>query len=109
MTRVNVLFRILCLSLLILPATAFFPTILYSVFGLLGTSHEKITLDALEVVRKEFFPKSAVTAEVETAFETVADANANVDADEKYDAYAHFDGESFPEGQARLQRLRGEI
>jgi len=42
------------------------------------------------------------------AIKEIVDANTEVDEDQKT-AAKHFDGESFPEGQARIIRLRNDI
>lgn len=108
-SKTRTAFGIFTLLLAANPTSAFLPTRLVTVFGLLGTSHEVVTSDALESVFKSYFPTHARTEAIDDAFQQVVDANANVDVDEKFDAWAHFDGESFPEGQDRLTRLRSSI
>src|SRR5262245_24283042 len=93
------------------PATtvkAFFPTNLLAAGGLLGKSHIKITEEAVKDLDQEFFGITKLTKSMKKAIEQIGDANAEVDDDQTTSA-KHFDGESFPEGQARLVTLLNEV
>lgn len=87
---------------------AFFPTNLFTVAGLEGRSHTSLTRQAIEELDNEFFGITDLTKPMKKAREQIADANAEVDSDQKT-AAKHFDGESFPEGQSRLLTLRSEV
>jgi hypothetical protein len=80
---------------------AFFPTNLKTLGGLLGTSHVKITNEAITEIDDEFFAITKLTKSMKKAKEQIADANADVDQDQKT-ASKHVDGESFPEAQQRI-------
>ena len=103
----------ICIALLVAwfateAARAFFPTNVLAVGGLLGRSHVRITSDAIEEIDAEFFALPKLTKSMKKAIEQIADANAEVDQDQVTSA-KHFDGESFPEGQARLATLLTSI
>jgi hypothetical protein len=87
---------------------AFFPTNVRTIGGLAGISHEKITDDAITEIDREFFGINSLTSSMQAAIAKIARANEDVDDDQKT-AAKHFDGESFPEGQARLINLRNGI
>jgi len=87
---------------------AFFPTNLRTIGGLLGKSHEKITDEAITELDREFFGVNSLTSSMQAAIAKIARANADVDDDQKT-ASKHFDGESLPEGQARLINLRNGV
>jgi uncharacterized repeat protein (TIGR01451 family) len=100
------LFLILMYLPFIPKAKAFVPTnlkaaILTSPFD---QTHQSITEDAIKELDTEFFGVTKLTKSMKKAIETIADENAKVDGDQKT-AAKHFDGESFPEGQARLTGL----
>jgi von Willebrand factor A domain-containing protein 7 len=87
---------------------AFFPTNARSPRGLLGKTHQAITTEAITELDQEFFGNNRLTSTMKAAIEKIVSANADVDEDQKT-ADKHFDGESFPEGQARLINLRNGI
>jgi hypothetical protein len=87
---------------------AFFPTNLKTIDGLLGKSHEKMTAEAIKELDQEFFGSNGLANSMQEAIRQVVDANAAVDEDQKT-AAKHFDGESFPEGQERIIKLRDGI
>jgi hypothetical protein len=88
---------------------AFFPTNLHTLGGIEGRSHTSITREAIKDLDAEFFSITKLTKPMKNAMENIADANAEVDKDQKT-ASKHFDGESFPEGQSRIiDRLDGVI
>lgn len=90
-------------------ARAFIPTNLLAVGGALGKSHVKMTDEAVAELDQEFFRVRKLTKAMRKAKEQIADANAEVDEDQKT-ASKHVDGESFPEAQTRLiDRLNGVI
>lgn len=76
--------------------------------GFVGRSHQSITRDAFAALVREFFGGSRPTGPMRRARDRIVDANAAVDGDQFHSAL-HFDGESFPEGQARLLALRGQV
>jgi hypothetical protein len=87
---------------------AFFPTNARTIIALTpsSTSHEKMTDEAITELDQEFFSKQ--TSSMQAAIKEIARANAKVDEDQKI-AAKHFDGESFPEGQARIIALRDSV
>jgi hypothetical protein len=87
---------------------AFWPTNGAPHFGAFGKSHEKITGEAITELDREFFRMNNLTGTMEKAMEKIAEANAAVDDDQET-AAKHFDGESFPEGQARIIALRESV
>jgi hypothetical protein len=89
-------------------ARAFFPTNAKTGFGFVGTSHEKMTDDAITELGQEFFGTNNLTNSMKKAMAKIDDANAKVDKDQKT-AAKHFDGESLPEGQARIIALRESV
>ena len=90
-----------------LTLSAFIPTNLKALGGLLGTSHVKITDQAITEIDDEFFGITTLTKPMKKAKQQIADANADVDQDQKT-ASKHVDGESFPEAQQRIiDRLNG--
>jgi hypothetical protein len=86
------------------PASAFFPTSLFTVFGLLGTSHQKMTEKSVEELDAEFFGITKLTKPMKKAIEQIADANVEVDDDQTSSA-KHFDGENFGGGQLFITTL----
>jgi len=87
---------------------AFFPTNLKTLGGLFGKSHEKMTDEAITELDQKFFGINKLTKPMREAIKQVVDANAEVDEDQKT-ASKHFDGESLPEGQARIIGLLNGI
>src|SRR6266851_6647619 len=80
---------------------AFIQTNLKALGGLLGTSHMKITDEAITEIDDEFFGITKLTKSMKKAKQQIADANADVDQDQKTPS-KHVDGESFPEAQQRI-------
>ncbi len=80
------------------PAAAFFPSNALTVGGLAGTSHQKMTEQAIKELDAEFFGITRLTKSMEKAMEQIAEADQLVDKDQKTSA-KHFDGENFPGGQ----------
>jgi hypothetical protein len=78
---------------------AFFPTNLKTLYGFLGRSHEQITTDAVTAFDQSTFGATTLTSSMKQAIQDIIDANALVDKDQ-FHSSRHFDGESFPEGQA---------
>jgi von Willebrand factor A domain-containing protein 7 len=76
--------------------------------GFTSRSHQSITGDAFEALAGEFFGISRLTGPMRRALDRIVDANASVDEDQAHSAL-HFDGESFPEGQARIIALRARV
>ena len=105
-------FLLVFTSLPFLPGSAvqaFFPTNLHTVGGLLGKSHTKMTDEAITELDQEFFGITKLTKSMKKAKEQIADANAEVDEDQKT-ASKHVDGESLPEAQSRIiDRFNGVI
>ena len=87
---------------------AFFPTNVRTLGGTLGKSHEKITDEAITELDREFFGINKPTSTMEAAINEIVRANEKVDDDQKT-ASKHFDGESLPEGQARIIDLRESV
>ena len=96
-------------SFLSQPALSFFPRNCKTLWGLLGKSHVAITTDAITDLDKEFFGVSKPTKSMQKAIDQIADANADVDDNDQVHAALHFDGESLPEGQARLVTLSSRV
>jgi von Willebrand factor A domain-containing protein 7 len=92
------------------PAFAFVPTNLRAALltSPFDETHQSITETAITEIDSEFFGVSRLTRPMKKAMEQIVDANAEVDQDQTTSA-KHFDGESFPEGQARLASLLGDI
>jgi hypothetical protein len=97
---------------------AFFPTNWRTVEGLLGTSHEQMTDNAIESFDQSFYnlPLSllgnpVLTVSMKTARDAIADANEQVDLNDASYVIAanHFDAEQFSQGQSRLISLRSQI
>jgi von Willebrand factor A domain-containing protein 7 len=64
-----------------------------------GTSHEKMTRDAFKIMADKYWPTIPdLTVGMIQARDTIANANGNVDGDQKHSA-KHFDGENFDGGQ----------
>jgi len=95
---------LLCIS----KVSGFFPTRLRTGGGLLGQAHTAITDSAIEELNNEFFGLTTLSKPMRKARDQISDANADVD-DDQNDAVKHFDGESLPEGQARLIALFGDV
>lgn len=76
--------------------------------GGVGRSHQSITGDAFAALAGELFGSARLSRSMRRARDRIAAANAAVDQDQFHSAL-HFDGESFPEGQARLIALRGQV
>jgi hypothetical protein len=87
---------------------AFFPTNLKTLGRLLGESHQRMTDEAITELDQEFFGINKLTKPMTEAINQVVDANAKVDLDQET-ASKHFDGESLPEGQARIIGLLNGI
>nr|OQO15811.1 hypothetical protein B0A51_16955 [Rachicladosporium sp. CCFEE 5018] len=104
-TRASVL---LIVSLTLHQTKGFIPTVGYSVYGFLGTSHTSITKQAIEALDLQYFPIKTLTNSMRRARDEIAAANAQVDEFDAHNAPSHFDGESFPAGQDRLSALRLE-
>jgi len=85
---------------------AFFPTNARSPLGVLGKTHQTITDEAITELDREFFGQQ--TGSMRDAIKEIWRANADVDDDQKT-AAKHFDGESLPEGQARIIDLRESV
>ena len=85
---------------------AFFPTNARSPLGVLGKTHQTITDEAITELDREFFGQQ--TGSMRDAIKEIWRANADVDDDQKT-AAKHFDGESLPEGQARIIALRESV
>ncbi|OQO02649.1 hypothetical protein B0A48_12178 [Cryoendolithus antarcticus] len=101
-----------CVSLIVLFALqqtrGLIPTVGYSVYGFLGTSHTSITKRAIEALDLQYFPVKTLTNSMRRARDEIAAANAQVDETDAHNAPSHFDGEGFPAGQDRLSALRLE-
>jgi von Willebrand factor A domain-containing protein 7 len=69
--------------------------------GVLGRSHERITTDAITSFDQSAFAAATLTRSMKQAIQDIVDANALVDQDQNHSS-RHFDGESFPEGQALI-------
>lgn len=76
--------------------------------GRIASTHEKITKDAVTTAASDLFQASTSNAAAQSAIRRIVAANAAVDDDQTH-AALHFDGESFPEGQARLLALRSAV
>src|SRR4029079_8800525 len=70
--------------------------------------HQSITTDAIKEIDAEFFGITKLTKPMKKAIEQIADADAEVDQDQVTSA-KHFDGESLPEGQARVVALLSDL
>ncbi|KAK0719161.1 hypothetical protein B0H67DRAFT_442029, partial [Lasiosphaeris hirsuta] len=94
---------------------AFFPSEFREyVGGRGGTSHQGMTRDVINDIMigpDTYFPGEAtrLTTYMIAAREEITDANMQVDDDEAHDSAAHFDGENFPGGQARLSDSTAKI
>src|SRR4051794_29068670 len=99
--NIGILTTVLCTAA---KTYSFFPTRWHTVAGALGQSHTQITDDAIEELDSEFFGITHLTTPMKDARSAISDANAAVDQDQ-HTAFKHFDGESFPEGQALLVGL----
>ncbi|KAK6432792.1 hypothetical protein LTR95_011038 [Oleoguttula sp. CCFEE 5521] len=86
----------------------FIPTVGYSIYGFLGTSHTSITKQAIEALDLQYFPVKTLTNSMRRARDEIAAANAQVDETDAHNAPSYFDGEGFPAGQDRLSALRLE-
>lgn len=64
-----------------------------------GTSHQRMTTQAITDLDAEFFGITKLTDPMKKAIEEIADANVKVDEDQFLSA-KHFDGENFAGGQA---------
>jgi len=104
----SVLITACILLAFLVSARAFFPTNAKTGFGFLGTSHEKMTDDAITELGQEFFGINNLTNSMKKAMDKIDDANVKVDKDQKT-AAKHFDGDSLPEGQARIIALRESV
>src|SRR3954466_5592943 len=62
---------------------AFIPTNLKALGGLLGKSHVKMTDEAITELDQEFFGVTKLTKSMKKAKEKIADADAEVDEDQK--------------------------
>src|ERR1035441_2251002 len=71
-------------------------------------THESITENAVKELDSEFFGITSLTKPMKKAIQELVDADADVDKDQTTSA-KHFDGESFPEGQARVVGLLADI
>ena len=105
---------IVLIALLVVPITAFAPTRALSVYGFLGTSHEVMTKNVIEDLDYEFFNVAPLTRTMRQARDEIARENALCDDEkdipsEKFLAPAHFDGESFTEGQKRVLDLKAAV
>lgn len=88
---------------------AFLPTnIRTELTNIFDETHQSITESAIEVLCLEFFGTPTLTRSMKKAMKQIVEANEKVDKDQKTSA-KHFDGESFPEGQARLLELLRDI
>lgn len=76
--------------------------------GKIGRTHERITRDAAATIAADLAAGSASSPAAQAALTSIIAANAAVDDDQTH-AAPHFDGESFPEGQARILALRAEL
>ena len=86
----------------------FAPTNLLTVFGALGTSHQKMTEEALKELADEFFGIPETPMGMRQAIERIVGGNRWVDkrVNQRF-SRMHFDGENFDAGQAFIQeRLR---
>jgi hypothetical protein len=91
------------------PAEGFFPTtLLTTVSGLAGTSHQRITEITVEELDAEFFGITGLTKSMKKAIEQIADANIEVDEDQ-VSSFKHFDGENFAGGQSFIIGNRSQI
>ncbi|KAK3364687.1 hypothetical protein B0T25DRAFT_628270 [Lasiosphaeria hispida] len=99
---------LLGLLALVSTSNAFFPSDFREyVAGRGGTSHQGMTREVINNILigpDTYFPGEAtrLTTYMIAAREEITDANMQVDDDEAHDSAAHFDGENFPGGQARL-------
>jgi hypothetical protein len=104
-------FVILTLPLLFGLSHSFFPSDWReNLFGRGGASHVRITREVIENILlgpDSYFPGeiSKLTKSMMAARDATADANSDVDSNESHDSGAHFDGENFNGGQARIMGL----
>jgi hypothetical protein len=75
--------------------------------GRYGRTHESITRDAVNTLNSRYYGFNNSDS-MNRALTEIINTNNNVDDDQTH-AALHFDGESFPEGQARLLSLRASI
>jgi hypothetical protein len=71
-------------------------------------THQSITEKAVKELDNEFFGITKLSKPMKKAIEQIVDADADVDKDQNTSA-KHFDGESFPEGQARVLGLLQDV
>jgi hypothetical protein len=86
------------------PVAGFFPTNLFTVGGLFGTSHEKMTEEAIKELAEEFFGITEPPKTMRKAINGIAAANSNVDDDYGAESAAHFDAENFAGAQVFILR-----
>jgi hypothetical protein len=87
-----------------IPAAGFFPTNVFTVAGLLGTSHQKMTEEAINELAEEFFGIFTPPKTMKEATKQIVDGNREVD-ERKNQVFSakHFDGENFEGGQLFIQ------
>ncbi|KAF3937947.1 Hemicentin-1 [Dactylella cylindrospora] len=96
--------KLLCLlACMGTPTWAFFPNSFLVTGGIVGIDHRAQTRWALEAIYEEF--GISVSETVYKAREAIQEANENTDFEEAHDPAAHFDGEKFVNGTARLKDL----
>lgn len=89
----------------VLPLEAFFPTNARTGFGAFGTSHQKMSQQAVEALDSEFFGITKLTKPMKKAIEQIEDGNIQVDDDQQHSA-KHFDGENFAGGEQFIDANR---
>jgi hypothetical protein len=76
--------------------------------GKIAETHQHITTESIQGLERRVFGDSASTPQMQTALGRIVAANAAVDEDQTR-SLLHFDGETFPEGQARLIALAASV
>jgi hypothetical protein len=77
-------------------------------FGLAGTTHKDITVDAVKALDQELFGTSKLTKGMKKAIEEIWQANSDVDLIQTESA-RHFDGENFDGSKTRVINLRNDV
>lgn len=86
-----------------LPVAGFAPTNVWTFGGFFGTSHERITREAVEALASDFYGSSGPSKPLRKAIQEIADGNAEVDEDQESSG-KHFDGENSKAGmRARIR------
>src|SRR4051794_29561146 len=104
MLRITLFTLLLHIVFLSTPTTAFFPNAYRTLAGIGGINHRLMTKDALDVIYSDL-GITAPSGTMNKAREEIQDANEETDSKEAKNSSAHFDGEQFAGGQARLKTL----